>query len=73
MSRPTVPSNDNRAVSMQPAKVLGWDAEQITAELAKARAAHDDRLVAIMLRQEDAARLNEVLRQAAIELLGLGR
>jgi hypothetical protein len=56
---------------MQPSKMLGWDAEWIAAELAKARAAHDDRLVTITLRQQDAARLDEVLRQAAIELLGL--
>jgi len=73
VSRPTVPSNDNLAASLRSSEVPGWDAGRIAAELAKARAAHDDRCVIATLREEDAAGPDEVLRQAAIELLGLGR
>ena len=69
MSRPTVPSNDNLAASLRSPEGPGWDADQLAAELAKARAAHDERAVVGILRQQDTA----VLWQAAFQLLEFDR
>jgi hypothetical protein len=66
VSRPTVPSNDNLAASSRSREEPGCDADQLAAELAKVRAAHDERAVVGILRQQDTA----MLWQAALQLLG---
>jgi hypothetical protein len=65
VSRPTVPSNDNLATSLYSQDTWSWDADQLAAELAKARAAHDERAVVDILHQQDTA----MLWQATIQLL----